>query len=515
MNRRKIATLLLIGLTVQMSVLFFPVVKPVFAVVPEIHVFTEVNVFIVKDNSYTNINGITVKTRDIFRESGGEYTYGPAPDWLANGTYYSWDGVNFYTDSDCTAPVIGQYYNYYQFLPLRSRSNYTVAELDTYNKALGYTHKATAVGDYLGSALYGEAQEFIEGQQLYGVNALLILAMGYHESGSGTSGIAIIKNNLFGWGAVDSDPFNEADYFPSVRQGVLEQMGINLRGYMSVENWRFNGNIIGNKATGFSVWYATDQYWGYKIAGWAYKIDRYLGLKDYNQYEIAVLNDSTAKSVEKAAGVNATDLYTLSSSLKSQIFIINKTIDSNGLWYEIPSTMPVDDNGNAIKYANTLKTLINYNWDKSLGYINSANITIINPKPATDIDKTPPILTINGYETNLTSQGITVSASTNEGTLNATSHTFTSNGSFEFIATDTAGNVSKQTVTITNIYKKGDLNSDGKITITDLVKLSRYLAKLEDLDAVGQKAADINGDEKITITDLVKLSRCLARLEVF
>ena len=149
-RRKKIAILLLIGLTVQMGVLFSPVVKPVFAVVPAIHVFTEVNVFIVDDAKYTNINGSTVNTRDIsqmYGESGGKYTYGPAPGWLANGTYYSWDGGNFYKNSDCTAPVmdgsaIGQYYNYYQFLPLRSRSNYTVAELDTYNNKypVSYTH---------------------------------------------------------------------------------------------------------------------------------------------------------------------------------------------------------------------------------------------------------------------------------------------------------------------------------------------------------------------------------------
>lgn len=68
-------------------------------------------------------------------------------------------------------------------------------------------------------------------------------------------------------------------------------------------------------------------------------------------------------------------------------------------------------------------------------------------------DTTPPIITINSYNTNLTNQNITISASTNEGTLNFTSHTFESNSSFTFIATDGVGNTATETVTINNIDK--------------------------------------------------------------
>ena len=68
-------------------------------------------------------------------------------------------------------------------------------------------------------------------------------------------------------------------------------------------------------------------------------------------------------------------------------------------------------------------------------------------------DATAPIITINPYTTTPTNQNITVTASTNEGSLNETSHIFTENGSFTFIATDLAGNTSSKTVTITNIDK--------------------------------------------------------------
>lgn len=70
------------------------------------------------------------------------------------------------------------------------------------------------------------------------------------------------------------------------------------------------------------------------------------------------------------------------------------------------------------------------------------------------IDKKNPILTISTFDgVTPTNQDIVVTATTNEGVLNKTSYTFMENGSFEFIATDLAGNQTKEAVTITNIDK--------------------------------------------------------------
>jgi peptidoglycan/xylan/chitin deacetylase (PgdA/CDA1 family) len=71
----------------------------------------------------------------------------------------------------------------------------------------------------------------------------------------------------------------------------------------------------------------------------------------------------------------------------------------------------------------------------------------------TNIDKTAPTITLGGYTTSPTNQNISVSASTNEGTLNAGAHEFTANGSFDFVAQDAAGNSTTRNVTITNIDK--------------------------------------------------------------
>ncbi|MFA5925545.1 MAG: hypothetical protein WC831_01305 [Parcubacteria group bacterium] len=69
------------------------------------------------------------------------------------------------------------------------------------------------------------------------------------------------------------------------------------------------------------------------------------------------------------------------------------------------------------------------------------------------VDSVPPVITIDSYTTAPTNDDITVTASTDEGTLNADSHTFTENDSFDFVATDDAGNSTTETVTITNIDK--------------------------------------------------------------
>ncbi|HEY4498979.1 MAG TPA: polysaccharide deacetylase family protein [Candidatus Paceibacterota bacterium] len=84
------------------------------------------------------------------------------------------------------------------------------------------------------------------------------------------------------------------------------------------------------------------------------------------------------------------------------------------------------------------------------------NTSIALSIPSFTIDTTPPVVTIGEYDgVTPTSQNITVTASTNEGDLNTVSHEFTENGTFDFVATDAAGNVTTVPVTITNIDKTG------------------------------------------------------------
>ena len=57
------------------------------------------------------------------------------------------------------------------------------------------------------------------------------------------------------------------------------------------------------------------------------------------------------------------------------------------------------------------------------------------------------------------------------------------------------------------IVVTGDVNGDGRITITDVVKLQNYAANVGGLDEAAMMAGDINGDGRITITDVVQAAQ--------
>jgi len=359
-----------------------------FTMIPKMNKYTVQNV------TYGDVTKATKTTRDIIHEhfsmydghSYGAFTYGPAPAWLANGVYYSWDGIHFYTDRDCKHPVyngpsIGRYYQYYQYLPLRSDTSYTGAEIDSYVEvALGYTKVPTSTADS-GSMLFGQGANFISSQTTYGMNALLVFALAYHESGGGTSAIAISKFNLFGWGAVDSNPYDGAAVFTSIAQSIDEMMGINLRGYLSPEGWRFQGSVFGTKNSGLNVHYASDLYWGEKIAGRAYKMDRWLGLKDLGAVDFAILNDAQPVNVEKTEGVDTTNLYTLASSLKDESLILQSNNRIAGkLWARTPTTMPLDANGIPVLYADVHDVKVPYDRAISKGFLITTNYNYMIPR---------------------------------------------------------------------------------------------------------------------------------------
>ena len=57
-----------------------------------------------------------------------------------------------------------------------------------------------------GTKLAGLGQAFVDAEKTYGVNALYMMGLAAEESGYGTSNYAVKRNNLYGWGAVDSNP---------------------------------------------------------------------------------------------------------------------------------------------------------------------------------------------------------------------------------------------------------------------------------------------------------------------
>ena len=290
-----------------------------------------------------------------------------AADWMQPGTtYYSYNGYDFYTDMAMNNKA-GTYYDYYQFLPARTKSNITGADFNNYLMGKGYTAGR--------SAMYGTGDTFVSAQNTYGVNALLVYALAIQESGFGTSNYALNRNNLFGWNAVDSNPDN-ATYFGSVAQAINEHMHTNLNGYLDVDDSRHFGMQIGNKGNGFNVKYASDAYWGINIAHYAYDIDKYTGFKDRYKTTVGVVSSST-------------DVWFNYTSSDNNKFINIK--NPGGTYYEKAYTVAILGEANGKYMVQSSNHLSNgkylrasasngrsYDWNNNVLWLNKEWVTVLS-----------------------------------------------------------------------------------------------------------------------------------------
>lgn len=329
---------------------------------------------------------------------------GQAADWMQVGeTYYSWNNYEFYRDR-LYKDYVGTYYNYYQFLPVRSQSTITHEQLNAFLQSKGYTSKpasnsfnALARNE---SQLYNEGQTFIDAQNTYGVNALLIFSMACLESGYGRSRYAIERNNLFGWNAFDSNP-DSATTFSNISQAIIEHMGINLRGYTDINDARFFGSHVGNKGSGFNVKYASDPYWGMKIAAIAYEIDKSASnndgtLQDYNQLSLGLISQFDA-SVKKEKEASSKTLYTTKYGNGYQQNFTVVILEQEESWTKLQTTNGIDTNGNLITHrtngaasGSNLNGLISYDFNLSVGYLPTSQIINLNSQAQLPTEGTSP-----------------------------------------------------------------------------------------------------------------------------
>ena len=170
--------------------------------------------------------------------------------------YYSADGINF---ESFTVE------NPFLFRDLRKPTNYTAEELD----------KVYSLMNIKGSRLAGKGAIFKEAEERYQVNALYLIAHSALESAWGRSQIAKDKNNFFGIAAYDTTPYDSAKSFDNVDKGILGAAKWIRQNY--IDNGR---TYLGNKSSGMNVLYASDPYWGEKIASIMMTINSKLGEKD-------------------------------------------------------------------------------------------------------------------------------------------------------------------------------------------------------------------------------------------
>lgn len=170
--------------------------------------------------------------------------------------YYSTDGL-YFDGFKLENPFL--------FKDLTEATNYSAEELDKVFSLLNINN----------SLLENKGATFKEAEEHYHINALYLLAHSALESNWGRSKIAKDKNNFFGITAYDTTPYLSAKTFDDVDKGILGATK------WIKENYIDRGRtFLGNKASGMNVEYASDPYWGEKIASVMMKINEKLGGKD-------------------------------------------------------------------------------------------------------------------------------------------------------------------------------------------------------------------------------------------
>ena len=170
--------------------------------------------------------------------------------------YYSADGLHF-DGFNLENPFL--------FKDLTEVTNYSAEDLDKVFSLLNINN----------SLLENKGATFKEAEEHYHINALYLLAHSALESDWGRSNIAKDKNNFFGITAYDTTPYLSAKTFDDVDKGILGATK------WIKENYIDRGRtFLGNKASGMNVEYASDPYWGEKIASVMMKINEKLGGKD-------------------------------------------------------------------------------------------------------------------------------------------------------------------------------------------------------------------------------------------
>lgn len=112
---------------------------------------------------------------------------------------------------------------------------------------------------------------FLRAERDEGLNARYFVAHALLESGWGTSGIARLKRNLFGYNAFDRDPWKHAARFRTYDQGILAVAERIRDGYLT-PGGRFFMRFTTLRA--MNVHYASDVRWADKIAHIANVVDR-------------------------------------------------------------------------------------------------------------------------------------------------------------------------------------------------------------------------------------------------
>lgn len=454
---------------------------------------------------------------------------GYKPTYLATETtYYSYDGHYFYTDfakmiqdyrNNTYTYAVNKstpYYNYYQYLSFHATAPFTAEQYDAY----------IASKDKPKSKLLNAGSAFVSAQNLYTVNALLLYGIAINESAWGLSNIALTKNNLFGWNAVDSSPGQSANYFASVEQCVKEfAYNIIHVGYLDGMDWRYRGPHLGDKHSGLNVKYASDPYWGEKAASHAYFFDT--AKADYGRYTVGIAKSGMIEFY-KEADTSSTCIYTSDARDGTDIYdfpvtVLEKVTGSGGKqFYKVISDMSLtDDRSGKDLYAN-------YKSSRDYVYVQASDVQIVFEGSVSTIPPTEPDTGGQGKTHSQVLSTLQVKNSSNYltgfsvggdiSTIIAKVRALDSNIGVVVKKSNgtqvTSGIIAtgmKMTITTNGsavnytLVIRGDVSGDGKLSAIDYVKVRNYLDGASSLSGAYLQGADASGDGKVSALDYVKV----------
>lgn len=113
---------------------------------------------------------------------------------------------------------------------------------------------------------------FYNVEKKYNINGIFLASIAIHESGWGTSQIAMDKKNLFGYGSYDATPYESSFEFESYSEGIetvakslvkyyLNPSGTKIYDGETAAAWYYNGPTL----KGVNTRYASDSEWHEKV----------------------------------------------------------------------------------------------------------------------------------------------------------------------------------------------------------------------------------------------------------
>lgn len=351
--------------------------------------------------------------------------YTDVPKGLVNNkVYYSYDGIYYYKSYKTmlkdykansyknAANYNNPYYDYYQYLPLRTKSKisntafnkYLLNKLPTAKNTISKTTKKFSTtcngknyisltyplasrNEKYSSIIYNKGSTFKTQQTKYKLNAGMLYGITLNESANGTSNYSRFYRNPFGWGAVDSCP-NKATRYTNINTAISKYFSNMSSGYANPIDYRGGmGTHLGNKKSGSNVKYASDPYWGYKNAYNYRKLDEFASKVDKNSYQIGIINP------KKTTMANNTYVYKSASTASKSYYY-----ERNGA-----SVIILGESGSFYKIQNDTAP------NAGVGYIEKSKVYVVNKTtnktPSTETSTSSKVEYKSGYLWGLNNKG--------------------------------------------------------------------------------------------------------------